>query len=624
MTAKRPLSRLFGAALLALTGAGGALAQESGGTAVHEAHAIAMHGEPKYAPDFKHFDYVNPEAPKGGLVRLAALGSFDSFNPFIIKGQSAAGAASIYETLMVSSADEAFTEYCLLCKTVIWPDDRSWVEFELRDDIFWHDGKPITVEDVIFSLKTLQTKGHPFYRFYYGSVTDAVETGERRVKFLFAEGENRGLPLIVGQLPVLPKHYWEERDFENTTLEPPLGSGPYRIDRFEPGRFVSYKRAEDYWGANHPVNVGRDNWDALRYDYYRDDTIVREAIKSGQIDFRDENTAKAWATDYDVPAVRDGLLIKEEIPNERPTGMQSFAMNSRRAPFDDPLVRRALAFAFDFEWTNRNLFYGQYTRTRSYFSNSDLASSSLPEGEELEILERYRGRIPEEVFTTPYSVPTTDGSGWPRENLERAFELLEEAGWVVRDLKLVNAETGQPFSFEILLRSPAFERIALPFVRNLKRLGIEAKVRTVDSSQYINRVRAFDFDMIVYSWGQSDSPGNEQRDYWGSSSAESDGSRNVLGVKDPVIDELIELVISAPSREALVARTRALDRVLLWHHYVIPNWHIRIDRVLYWDKFARPEVTPKNGFQFDTWWLDPEKARGLRQSDQAAEGGQGG
>jgi microcin C transport system substrate-binding protein len=624
MTAKRPLSRLFGAALLALTGAGGALAQESGGTAVHEAHAIAMHGEPKYAPDFKHFDYVNPEAPKGGLVRLAALGSFDSFNPFIIKGQSAAGAASIYETLMVSSADEAFTEYCLLCKTVIWPDDRSWVEFELRDDIFWHDGKPITVEDVIFSLKTLQTRGHPFYRFYYGSVTDAVETGERRVKFLFAESENRELPLIVGQLPVLPKHYWEERDFENTTLEPPLGSGPYRIDRFEPGRFVSYKRAEDYWGANHPVNVGRDNWDALRYDYYRDDTIVREAIKSGQIDFRDENTAKAWATDYDVPAVRDGLLIKEEIPNERPTGMQSFAMNSRRAPFDDPLVRRALAFAFDFEWTNRNLFYGQYTRTRSYFSNSDLASSGLPEGEELEILERYRGRIPEEVFTTPYSVPTTDGSGWPRENLARAFELLEEAGWVVRDLKLVNAETGQPFSFEILLRSPAFERIALPFVRNLKRLGIEAKVRTVDSSQYINRVRAFDFDMIVYSWGQSDSPGNEQRDYWGSSSAESDGSRNVLGVKDPVIDELIELVISAPSREALVARTRALDRVLLWHHYVIPNWHIRIDRVLYWDKFARPEVTPKNGFQFDTWWLDPEKARGLRQSDQAAEGGQGG
>ncbi|WP_455374033.1 extracellular solute-binding protein [Limibacillus halophilus] len=624
MTAKRLFSRLIGAALLALLGAGGAFAQESGGAVVHETHAIAMHGGPKYGPDFKHFDYVNPDAPKGGLVRLAASGSFDSFNPYIIKGQSAAGAGMLYESLMVSSADEAFTEYCLLCKTVIWPEDRSWVEFELRDDIFWHDGTPITVEDVIFSLKTLQTKGHPFYRFYYGSVTDAVKTGERRVKFLFAESENRELPLIVGQLPVLPKHYWEERDFESTTLEPPLGSGPYKVDRFEPGRFVSYRRVEDYWGREHPVNVGRDNWDGLRYDYYRDDTIIREAIKSGQIDFHSENQAKAWATDYDVPAVRQGELVKEEIPNERPTGMQSFAMNSRRAPFDDPLVRRALAFAFDFEWTNRNLFFGQYTRTKSYFSNSELASSGLPQGEELEILERYRGQIPEEVFAEPYEVPTTDGSGWPRENLARAFELLEQAGWVVRDLTLVNADTGQPFTFEILLVSPAFERIVLPFVRNLKRLGIEARVRLVDSSQYINRVRAFDFDMIVYSWGQSDSPGNEQRDFWGSTSAESPGSRNVLGVKDPVIDELIELVISAPSREALVQRTRALDRVLLWHHYVIPNWHIRMDRVLYWDKFARPAVTPKNGFQFDAWWIDPAKAQDLRQSEQAAESGQGG
>ncbi len=320
-----------------------------------------------------------------------------------------------------------------------------------------------------------------------------------------------------------------------------------------------------------------------------------------------------------MAAVREGRLVKEAVPHERPTGMQSFGMNTRREIFKDPLVRRALAFAFDFEWTNRNLFFGQYTRTESYFSNSDLASFGLPQGEELEILERYRDRLPEQVFSEPYWAPSTDGSGWPRENLKRAFALLEEAGWVVRDMELVNAETGAPFRFEILIVSPAFERIVLPFQRNLRRLGIDARIRLVDTPQYINRLRAFDFDMIVASWGQSDSPGNEQRDFWGSQSAATQGSRNYVGVSDPVVDELIELVISAPDREALIQRTRALDRVLLWGHYVIPQWHIQVDRILYWDKFARPEVTPKNGIQFDAWWIVPEKARDLPAPDQSAE-----
>jgi microcin C transport system substrate-binding protein len=373
------------------------------------------------------------------------------------------------------------------------------------------------------------------------------------------------------------------------------------------------ERVDNYWGRDLPVNRGLYNFDSIRYEYFRDDTVTREALKSGDIDFRAENQAKAWALDYDVPAVREGWLKREGIEHRRTTGMQAFIMNTRREKFADPRVRRALAYAFDFEWTNRNLFFGQYTRTESYFSNSDLAARALPEGAELEILERYRGRIPDEVFTRVYEAPETDGSGWPRDNLRRAFALLGEAGWEVRDFKLVKAETGEPFRFEILLRSPAFERIVLPFARNLKRLGIDARVRLVDQSQYINRIRAFDFDMFISGWGQSESPGNEQRNYWSSKAAESPAARNYAGIKDPVIDELIELVITAPSRESLVARTRALDRVLLWGHYVIPNWHLRIDRILHWDKFSRPEVTPHRGTSIDYWWFDEAKARALEQ-----------
>ncbi len=576
------------------------------------AHAIAMHGTPKYQPGFRHFDYVNPAAPKGGTLRVAVQGTFDSFNPFIPKGN--AGAGNPYESLLASSADEPFTQYGLIAETIEVPRDRSWAVFTLRPQARWHDGKPITVDDVIWSLETLKTRGQPFFRFYYGGVAGAEQIGPRQVKFTFSDRGNRELPLIVGQLPILPKHYWESRDFEKTTLEPPLGSGPYRVTDFEPGRYVVTERVTDYWGAKLPVNVGQNNFDRIRYDYYRDDTVIRQALKAGEIDFRLENQAKAWALDYDVPAVQRGWLIKEEIRHFSPTGMQAFVYNTRRELFSDRTVREALAYAFDFEWTNRNLFFGQYARTESYFSNSELAAAGLPEGRELNVLDRYRERVPIELFHRPYKAPSTDGSGWPRENLARAFALLEEAGWVVRDMKLVNEDTGAGFSFEILLVSPAFERIVLPFVRNLKRLGIDARVRLVDQSQYINRIRSFDFDMIVSGWGASESPGNEQRSYWTSAAASSPAASNYAGVNDPVVDELVELLINAPDRKSLVARARALDRVLLFGYYVIPQWHLRMQRVLYWDKFSRPEVTPRTGTSIDYWWFDEAKAARLERA----------
>ena len=566
-------------------------------------HAIAMHGAPKYGPGFRHFDFVNPDAPKGGELRLAVEGTFDNFNPFIPRGTVGAGSEAAYETLMVGSADEPFTEYGLLAESIEVPEDRSWAVFTLRPEARWHDGRPVTVDDVIFSLDTLKKQGHPFYRFYYQAIASAEPAGERKVRFVFKGGDNRELPLIAGQLPILPRHYWEGKDFSRTTLEPPLGSGPYRIAAFESGRYVLVERVPDYWGRELPVRRGMHNFDRIRYDYFRDATVIREALKAGSIDLRVENQAKAWALDYDTPAVREGRLRKEQFDHDRPSGMQGFAMNTRRALFADPRVRRALAYAFDFEWSNRNLFFGQYARTESYFDNSELASGGLPSAEERKLLEPWQGKIPDEVFTHEYRPASTDGSGWPRENLRRTFALLAEAGWVVRELRLVNQKTGEPFSFEILLVGSGFERIVLPYVRNLRRLGIEARVRVVDSSQYINRLRAFDFDMIVAVWGQSTSPGNEQRDFWGSAAAKAPGSRNYTGIASPAVDALIDAVIAAPDRESLVARTRALDRVLLWNHLVVPNWHSPVDRIVFWDKFGYPMPPPLQGTSTDWWWV---------------------
>ena len=581
---------------------------------VNIAHGIAMHGDLKYSPDFKHYDYVNPSAPKGGDIRLAAIGGYDSFNPFIVKGRSAAGIGLLYDSLLTSSADEAFSRYGHIAESVEVPEDRSWIIFTLDANARWHDGKPISVEDVIWSFNTLKAQGRPIYRFYYSNVATAEEVGPRKVKFTFTGGENRELPLIISELTILPKHYWEGRDFSKTTLEPPLGSGAYRIASFEPNRSITYERVADYWAEDRPTQVGKNNFGAIRYDYYRDGTVAQEALKAGEYDFRSENGSKAWATAYDIPAVKNGLIKKEELPHNRVAGMQGFVFNTRNSLFQDGNVRRALAYAFDFEWSNEALFYGQYTRTRSFFDNSELAATGLPKGGELKLLESYRGRIPDEVFTQVYAPPKTDGSGNIRNNLRDALRLLKAAGWNVdkTSRKLVHT-SGQVMAFEILLVDPQFERIVLPFKQNLERLGVDVKVRIVDTAQYQERLNSYDFEMVVSSWGQSLSPGNEQRDLWGSAAADRNGTRNLAGLKDPIIDELIEKLISAPDRSSLVTATQALDRVLQWQHIVVPNWHIPYDRLVYWNKFGRPTITPDSGAQFFSWWVDNEKSAQLEK-----------
>ena len=616
-------------------------AAHAAGEDVYIGHALAMHGAPKYGPEFTHFDYVNPNAPKGGTVKQFGFRTFDSLNQFIIRGLPAAQIGLIYDTLMAGSADEAFTMYGLVAETIEVPEDRSWVAFTLRPEARFHDGSPITAEDVIFSFNILRDKGKPFYRAYYGNVAKVEKVGERKVRFTFSKAEggakvrvttikpgcdfalessaNRELPLIVGQMPILPKAYWEGREFDKPTLEPPLGSGPYKIESVDPGRSITYRRVEDYWARDLPVNVGQYNFDVIRFDYYGDTTVAREALIGGNLDFWQENESKAWATAYDTDVVEQGLLIKKAVGHERSAGMQAFVFNIRQPIFKDKRVRQALAYAFDFEWTNKNLFYGQYRRMQSYFSNSELAAHGLPDDEELKILECFRGKVPDEVFTKEYKPPSYDGSGNIRSGLRIALKLLGEAGWVVRDKKLVDAETGRPMSFEILLISPAFERIVLPFAHNLKKLGIDARVRLVDPAQYQNRFNEFDYDMIVGVWGQSLSPGNEQRDFWSSAMADAVGGGNLIGIKDPAIDELIELVIAAPDRQSLIERVRALDRVLLWGHFVIPHWHIPYDRLVFWDKFGVPEVIPMQGTSLLRWWIDGNKALALKQNKSGAK-----
>ena len=574
-------------------------------------HGYSLLGELKYPPDFTHFDYVNPNAHKGGYVRQSAIGTYDSLNPFILKGQAAGGIGLLYDSLMESSLDEASTYYGGIADSLEIADDNRSVIFNLRPEARWHDGKPITSADVVFSFEALTKRGHPFYRAYWSAVTKIEALGLHQVVFTLNDPNNRELPGILGQLTVLPKHYYDTHDFEKTTLEPPLGSGPYRVLELDAGRSITYQRVADYWGKDLPVHRGRHNFDRIRIDYYLDQTVALEAFKAHEYDFRTENTSKAWATGYDFPAVRNGFVAVEEIRHEIPTGMQAFVLNTRRPMFSDRRVRAALAYTFDFEWSNTNLFYGQYTRTTSFFSNSELASSELPSGEELKILERYRGRVPDEVFTQAFVPPKTDGSGKNRRNLRQAKKLLESAGFNVKERKLVDPNTGEQMEIEFLIAQPAFERIVGPMVKNLARLGIKARIRVVDTAQYQNRTDSFDFDIVVSSFGQSLSPGNEQIDFWHSSKADVDGSRNIIGIRDPVVDELIDEIINAPNRKSLIAATRALDRVLLWGHYVIPQWHIQSFRVAYWNKFSRPKIAPKYGFGFDTWWVDPDKAKAL-------------
>lgn len=606
---KKLIAVLVGATLAA--GAGGLAAQDAG-KKVTKSHGLTLLEDLRYPPDFQHLEYVNPDAPKGGVFRRYTIGTFDTFNPYTIKGTPAAGVGLVYETLMTSPQDEISTEYGLIAKSVEVPDDLSYVIYNLRPEARFHDGTPITADDVIWTFETLKEKGAPFFRFYYKNIARAVKLGERRVKFEFTGPPNRELPQITGQLPVLSKNWWSDRDFTRTTLEPPMGSGPYRIASSEVGRYVELERVDDWWGAKLPINVGQNNYARIRYDYYRDETVALEAFKAGQYDFRLESSSLAWAAGYDFPARENGRVKLETVPHSRPTGMQAFIFNLRRPQFQDPVLREAMAYAFDFPWSNKQLFYGQYTRTKSFFSNSELAAREPPSKTELELLEPWRGKIPDAVFTKVYEPPTTDGSGNIRSNLRTAIQMLQKGGYRIEKNRLISPRTGEPVRFEILLVSPAFERVVAPFAANLQRLGIQARARTVDQSQYINRIRSFDFDMIVSGFGQSESPGNEQRDFWSSEAAGRQGSRNVIGIQNPAVDALIEKIIDARDRKSLITATRALDRVLLWNHYVIPQWHVRNDRIAYWDKFGIPKH-PKYGADAMSWWIDEEKASALRR-----------
>ncbi len=586
----------------------GLLAAPPGLAAIHVSNAIAMHGAPKYGAGFRHFDYVNPQAPKGGTLKLHAMGSFDSFMPWLPKGTSAAGIGALgnsylFDSLTVQSLDEPFTEYGLLAKTIEWPDDRSWVAFTLRDNARFADGTPVLASDVVWTFHQLVNHGAPLYAYYYADVADVQALSKRKVKFTFKPGDNRELAMIVGQLPVFPEHYWKGRDFEAATLTPPLGSGPYKVASFKTGKQIVYQRRQDYWAKDLPVMRGRYNFDRIVYDYYMDDTVALQAFIRGDYDFRAENSSKNWATAYNGPEFKDGRLIKEAVKQHNPAGMQAFVFNTRRPLFKDPKLREAMDYAFDFQWANKHLFYGQYKRTRSYFQNSELAATGLPGPAELKLLEPLRDELPARVFTQAYQPPKSDGSGRPRANLLKAQAMLKAAGYTVKGDQLYTPG-GQPVQFEFLLNSPLFERIVLPFARNLAVLGIKASVVRVGQSQFVQRVRQFDYDMIVAGWGQSASPGNEQRGYWTSAAAHRPGSQNYAGISSPAIDQLVDDVISANSREQLVTACRALDRALQWGFYVIPNWYTDVYRFAYQARLAHPTlpeyVTPDGAL--DLWW----------------------
>jgi microcin C transport system substrate-binding protein len=580
-------------------------------------HALSLFGDIKYPPDFKRFDYVNPDAPKGGVARMISIGTFDNFNIAVagVKGSLAPAAALIYEDLMTRSQDEVATEYGLLAEAASHPDDFAWVIYRLRKEAHWHDGQPVTPEDVIFSIEALK-KNSPMYGSYYRHVVKYEKIGERDIKFTFDAPGNRELPTIVGELPVLPKHYWEgtdsqgrKRDISATTLEPPLGSGPYRIKEFVAGRSVVLERVKDYWGEKLPVRIGENNFDEMRFEFFRDNTVALEAFKADQADWIAENSAKQWATAYDFPAAAEKRVVREEFPINDTGRMQGFVLNLRRDQFKDARLRRAFNYAYDFEEMNKQLFYGQYKRINSYFEGTELASTGLPEGQELEILQTVRDKVPAEVFTSPYQNPVGGNPEAVRANLRESMRLLKEAGYEIRDRKLVDA-AGKPVSVEILVQDPSNERMALFYKPSLERIGVTTAIRVVDDAQYENRLRSFDFDIITDLWGQSLSPGNEQREFWGSQTADQPGSRNTIGIKNPAIDALIDKVIFAKDRANLVAATKALDRVLLWNFYLVPQFTYGLSRYARWDRFSHADPLPKYGRSGlpTLWWYDADKA----------------
>lgn len=565
-------------------------------------HAASIYGEPGYAADFSHFAYANPAAPKGGALRLDDTGTFDSLNPWIMKGNSAAGIGRIYDTLTTASLDEPFTQYGLLAKSMEIAPDRSWKIFTLNEKARFADGVPVTAADVVFTFNALTKQGSPFWAYYYQDVLGVTALDKLRVKFTFRKGASRELPLIVGQMSILPKHYWEKRDFSKTTLEPPLGSGPYRITQVLPGKRIVYTRRTDYWGKDLPVNRGQYNFDTISYDYYLDDTVALEAFKGGAYDLRNETSAKLWATGYQSPALTRGDFVKETFRNLQPAGMQSFAFNLRRPLLQDAVLRQAINLAFDFEWTNKTLFYGQYKRTSSFFQNSEMAATGLPSKAELALLEPWHAQLPAEVFTQAFVPPRTSGDDRPRDNLRKAQQLLQAAGYTLRDNQLLTP-AGKPVVLEFLIYQPAFERVVLPFARNLATLGIKLSPRRVDQPQYVERLRRFDYDMVVASFPQSASPGSEQRVYWSSAAAAQEGSQNYIGIKSPVVDALVEKLVAAQTHDELVTACRALDRVLQWGYYVVPNWYSDSFRIARRKTLAHPDNMQRlYALPLDTWW----------------------
>jgi microcin C transport system substrate-binding protein len=587
---------------------------------VETSHGFTLYGELKYGADAAHFDYVNPDAPKGGTYVYGWSSTFDNLNPFIVAGNAPTLTlpAIVYESLMAAGGDEPASVYGVVAETVSYPEDYSWAEFALRPGARWHDGRPITPEDVMFSLELLKTQGSPQYRANYADVTGSEKTGPRTVRFTFEGADNRGTLYSVAQLPLLPRHHWQDKDFSKPSIEPPLASGPYRVDKVDPGRSITYERVKDYWGRDLPINKGRHNFDVIRHDYYRDISIEHEALLAGQLDLRWETLPTQWATGYDVETVRDGRLIKEMLPFSGTTMYAGYFFNLRKPEFQDVRVREAIANAFDFAWTNRMIFHGQYIRLKSHFENSELAATGLPRGKELELLEKYRDQLPERLFAEEYSPPNTDGTQASlRENLRRSVQLLNEAGWTIEDGALVS-NAGEPMEFEIISWDPFFERVTGPFITNLELLGINARQRIIDTAQWFSRMQNFDFDLsIAFHFPQSLSPGAEQREFWGSELADQPGSRNFMGIKDPVVDAMIEEIIFAPDRETRVAATRALDRVLLWNFYSIPHYYSPGIPVVYWNRFGRPETEPtwvRFIWHMSTWWVDPEKDKVIKEA----------
>ena len=577
-----------------------------------KSHGIAMHGTPKYNENFTHLDYVNPDAPKGGTIKFGSYGSFDNLNRVAFKGSRAAGLGYINDTLMRRVWDEAFTLYGLIAEYADMADDRSSITFYLNPEARFHDGSTITREDILFSLETFQTKGTPNQKKTYSKVISTEMIGVNGIKMNFINNEDKELPLIVaGFLPIIPKKYYSSLDVTKTFLDIPLGSGPYTVDSLDPGRQIKYKRVENYWARDLPVNKGQYNFDSIVYDYYKDSSVLMEAFKVGEYDYRREYNAKRWLSEYRFVAVDKKQVILKEMKNDRPVGMNALVMNSRKELFNNRRVRLALSYAYDHEWINKVLHNGAYVRTDSYFDNSPLSSSGLPSREELKLLNPWKDKLPNEVFAKSYKPPATNGSGNPRRNLRTAKKILEEEGWFVKNNKLM--KDGKEFRFEILILSPSDEKIALAFQKNLEILGITMDVRTVDSSQYQARLLNYDFDMIKRYWGVSLSPGNEQQFYWGSEIGKKDGSRNYAGVDSPVVDGLIEKLISAKTRKELTTAIHALDRVLLWGHYVIPLYHSNTDRIAYWDFLEYPDKIPLYGIVIESWWINQDKALELQR-----------